>query len=172
LVAAALLAPWLIFLTARQTALYPPSPTPATELVSLPVAVAVVMLSAAVLWLARPGPLVHAVLLTVLTGGIALVGAQLGSPLANATADYCADFCRSAIFGRFLTFFGWPLAAALGVAALALREARAPSAVASLSRVAWSRAFAVVTLVLGYVASIAWWGIVLPTGGLGPPGPY
>jgi len=171
LVAAALLGPWLLFLTTRQTALYPPAPTPAVELVPTAVTIGAIIVAVA-LRLALPGTLVHGLFLTVLTGGVALGAAQLGIPLANAAADYCGDFCRSAIFGRFLTFFGWPIATSLAIGALARREARPPADAGSLERAAWSRAFAAVVLFLGLGAGTLWWGIILPNGSMGPPGPY
>ena len=162
LVAAATLGPWLLLITTRQTPLYsgagggPPGP----ELIGTPITLAV-MAAALALRVFRPSMVTHIACLAVLIAGLALVAADLGSPFANATADYCGDFCRSAIMFRFLAFFGWPL---LGAACLAIAwrwERRRPEPGAS-QRALWSHAWIFPTLVLGAIASMAWWRIILP----------
>jgi hypothetical protein len=162
LVAAAILGPWLFLITTRQTALYdgagggPPGP----ELIGTPITM-VAMAAALALRVLRPSVLTHVVCLAVLIGGLALLAANLGSPFANATADYCGDFCRDAIMYRFLAFFGWPL---LGAACLAIAwrwERRRPELGAS-QRALWSHAWIYPTVVLGAIAPTAWWRIILP----------
>lgn len=82
------------------------------------------------------------------------------SPLANASGDYCGDFCRSAIMGRFLAFFGWPSVTAVGLAIFGRWERRRPE-FGSAERAAWSWTWAVVTIVLATVAADAGWRIIL-----------
>jgi hypothetical protein len=76
--------------------------------------------------------------------------------------DYCGDFCRTAIMGRFLSFFGWPLLTAIGLVLLGRRDRRAAGGAAE--RAIWTRAWATATLVLGLLASAVWWWIILPEG--------
>jgi hypothetical protein len=129
---------WLILITLRQVALFPPAPTPASEV--LPMS---------------------------LMGGLVAVAAgfrvQRGQPLANATADYCGDLRRNAIVGRFVAFFGWPVLAAIALWAIARSEGSTASEAAA-ERASWTRSWAVVTLVTGLAAAIAWWRIILPNG--------
>lgn len=163
LVAAVLLGAWLVLLTSRQTALYPTFAPPGPELLPVPITVAVLVASVA-LRAARPTIVTHVVFLAVTSGVVALLAAHLGSPLANASGNYCGDFCRSAIMGRFLAFFGWPLLTSGGLLVLAHREARLPAGREAMERAAWSRAWAGVTLVVGLCAAVAWWRIILPNG--------
>ena len=162
LVAAVILGPWLYLITTRQVALYdgagggPAGP----ELISTPFTIAL-MAAAGALRVLRPSVATHVVCLAVLIGGLALLAAHLGSPFANATADYCGDLCRSAIVGRFLAFFGWPLLCAACLAIAWRWERRRPEPEAT-ERALWSHAWIYPTLVLGTVASIAWWRITLP----------
>jgi hypothetical protein len=162
LFAAVILGPWLFLITTRQTALYagagggPPGP----ELIRTPITL-VAMAAALALRVLRPSVATHLVCLAVMICGLALLAANLGSPFANATADYCGDFCRDAIMTRFLAFFGWPL---LGAACLAIAwgwEHRRPEPGAS-QRALWSHAWIYPTVVLGAIESTAWWRIILP----------
>jgi len=162
LIAAVILGPWLFLITTRQTALYNGAGggQPGPELIATPITVGT-MAAAITLRVLRPSVATHVVCISVLIGGLALLAAHLGSPFANATADDCGDFCRSAIMGRFLAFFGWPL---LGAACLAIawrRERRRPEPGAS-QRALWSHAWIYPTFALGAVASTAWWRIALP----------
>lgn len=162
LLPALVMAAWLLFLTSRQVALFPstgPSPEPPPV---APIVFGATLLAVEVRrW--RPTTVTHVVMLAVITGGIALLAAQLGTPLANATTDYCGDFCRSAIIGRAVTFFGWPIVTAGALWVLARVEARNKTT-AGLERAAWTRAWAGTSLVLGLAASVAWWMIILPDG--------
>lgn len=153
---------WLVLITSRQVALFPPAATPGRELLPTTLIGGLVAV-AAVARLARPGLLTHVAFLGALTCGLALVAAMLGQPLANATIDECGDFCRTAIAGRFIAFYGWPLIAA-AILALVARADRRSAAVGSAERVAWTTAWAVVTAVLGMAAAVVWWRIVLPEG--------
>jgi hypothetical protein len=153
---------WLVLITSRQAALYPPAPTPARELLPTTLVGGLVAV-AAVARVARPGLLTHVAVLGALTCGMALVAAMLGQPLASATVDQCGDFCRTAIIGRFIAFFAWPLVAA-AILVLVARAERRSAAVGSAERVAWTRAWAVVTIVLAMAAAIVWWRIILPEG--------
>jgi hypothetical protein len=161
-VAAAILCPWLFLITLRQTALFdgsgggPPRP----GLLATPVTLAV-MAAALVLRLLRPTVAAHVVCLAVMTCGLALLAAQLGGPLANATADYCGDQCRTAIMGRLLSFAGWPLVGATGLLAAWAWERRRPEPGAA-ERALWSHAWIYPTLLLGLAWSISWWRIILP----------
>lgn len=157
---------WLAFLTSRQTALYPTVAQPATELVPIWLVLGAVIVAVIGRLLARSTRVVVACM-TVLVCGAALVAAQLGTPLANASGDvvggdYCGDFCRTAIMGRFLWFFGWPLLTATGLVLLGRRDRLAVGGV--VERIAWTRAWASATLLLGLVAAAVWWGIILPKG--------
>ena len=153
---------WLVFIASRQVALFPPGPTRPSEVLPAPVTVGVVAIGAAIRVL-RPSLISHIGFLAVLTCGLGLLAAQLGQPLANATADYCGDQCRTAIIGRFVTFFGWPIAAAVVLGLMASAESRRPDTTAA-ERAAWTRSWAVVTLVLGLAASVVWWRTILPNG--------
>jgi hypothetical protein len=166
LVAGSVLVVWLAFLSSRQTALYPTVAQPAVELVPIPLAFGAIIVafvgrllawstSVAVVWMA------------VLSCGAALVAAQLGAPLSNASdgvvgGDYCGDFCRSAIMGRFISFFGWPLLTASGLILLGRRDRLVAGGGAE--HAAWTRAWAAATLVLGLLASAVWWRVILPEG--------
>jgi hypothetical protein len=153
---------WLIVITSRQVALFPPAATPGSELAPMSLIGGLVGVAAA-LRVAKPSLATHLALLAALTFGLALLAAQLGRPLANATADYCGDFCRTAIIGRFVAFFGWPVLAAIALWAIARSERRTPGDAAT-ERASWTRSWAVVTLVTGIAAGIAWWRIILPNG--------
>jgi hypothetical protein len=103
----------------------------------------------------------------VLGGGAALLAVQLGAPLANASGgevggDYCGDFCRTAIMGRFLSFFGWPVLTAIWLVLLGRRDRRAAGGGAG--RASWTRVWATATLVLGLLVSAVWWRIILAKG--------
>lgn len=162
LTAAAILGSWLLLLTSQQVALYPTSSPPEPFPLPAPVVVGAV-LAAGVLRVVRRTTLVHVTFLAVFVCGVALLAAHLGSPLANAAGDYCGDFCRSAIMGRFLVFFGWPIVTAVGLAIFGRWERRRPE-FESAERAAWSSTWAVVTVVLGTIAGVAWWRIILPNG--------
>jgi hypothetical protein len=153
---------WLTLITSRQVALFPPAATPARELVPLSVTGGLVAVAAG-FRVARPSLATHLAWLSALTFGLALLAADLGQPLANATADYCGDLCRTAIIGRFLAFFGWPIVAAIALWVIARSEGRTPDEDAA-ARGSWTRSWAVVTLVTGIAAAIAWWRIILPNG--------
>jgi hypothetical protein len=157
----AVLGPWLLLLTSRQVALYPPASAPATELLPGPVALAL-LAAVVVLRLLVTSTVTHVVLLATTVCCAALFAAQLGTPLANASGDYCGDLCRTAIAGRFATFFGWPIVVAGLVAAAGRRKDG--STIGSAELAAWTRPWAFATLVLGLLASVAWWRIVLPGG--------
>jgi hypothetical protein len=161
-VAAAILGPWLILITMRQTALYDGSGggPPGRELVAAPITLAV-MAAALVVRVLRPSVPVHVVCLAVLVCGLALLAAQLGSPFANATAEYCGDYCRTAILARFLSFAGWPLLGAAGLLAAWAWESRRPGP-GAVERARWSHAWIYPTLILGLIGSATWWGIILP----------
>ena len=166
LVASSALVVWLALLTSRQTALYPTVAQPAAELVPISLALGAIVV-AVVGHLVASSTRVAVVCMAVLSCGAALVAAQLGAPLANASAgevggDYCGDFCRTAIMGRFLSFFGWPLLSAIGLVLLGRRDRRAAGGGAE--RAIWTRAWATATLVLGLLASAVWWRIILPEG--------
>jgi hypothetical protein len=161
LVPVAVVGLWLLFLTSRQVALFPPATAPAPELVPGPLVIGV-LAAALGLRLLRPSIASHLVLVGLAVCAAALFAAQLGSPFANATGDYCGDLCRTAIMGRFATFFGWPIVVAGSLAALG-RLGRGPLS-EKVERVAWTRPWAVATLTLGLVASVVWWRIVLPNG--------
>lgn len=158
----ALITGWLILITSRQVALFPPAATPASELLPLSLIGGLIAVAAGVR-VERPSLATHLALLAALTFGLALLGAQLGQPLANATADYCGDLCRSAIIFRFVAFFGWPILAAIAFWAIARSEGRSTSEAAA-ARASWTRSWAMVTLVTGIAAAIAWWRIILPNG--------
>lgn len=162
LVPTGVLGPWLLLLTSRQVALYPAVGGPGSPLFPVPIVVGVAALFVA-LRAVRPTTTTHVAFLAVLTCAVALLAAHLGSPLANASGDYCGDFCRSSIMGRFVAFFGWPVVTAGALAVLARRENRGQVPGREV-RAAWSRAWAWVTLVLGLVAAAAWWRIILPNG--------
>jgi hypothetical protein len=157
-----LLIGWLILITSRQVALFPPAPTPASELLPMSLMGGLVAVAAAIR-VARPSLATHLALLAALTFGLALLAAQLGQPLANATADYCGDLCRTAIIGRFVAFFGWPILASIALWAIARSERRTRGE-APAERASWTRSWAVVTLVTGLAGAIAWWRIILPNG--------
>jgi hypothetical protein len=166
LVASSVLAVWLALLTSRQTALYPTVPQPAVELVPIALAIGAIVV-AAVGRLFAPSTGVAVVLMAILSCGAALVAAQLGAPLANASGgevggDYCGDFCRTAIMGRFVSFFGWPVLTAIGLVLLSRRDPLTASGGAV--RATWTRAWATATLALGLLASAVWWRIILPKG--------
>jgi hypothetical protein len=166
LVAGSMLAAWLAFLTSRQTALYPTVAQPAAELV--PISLALGAIFVAVIGRVFASSTSMAFLcIVVLCCGAALVAAQLGAPLANASGgevggDYCGDFCRSAIVARFVSFFGWPLLTASGLVLLGRRDRR--TAGGGAERADWTRAWATSTLVLGLLTSVIWWRIILPEG--------
>jgi hypothetical protein len=166
LVASSVLVVWLAFLTSRQTALYPTVAQPAAELVPISLALGAVV-AAGVGRLFASSTRVAVVCMAVLCCGAALLAAQLGAPLANASGgelggDYCGDFCRTAIMGRFLSFFGWPILTTVGLVLLSRRDRRAAGGGAE--RATWTRAWAAATLVLGLLASVVWWRIILPEG--------
>ena len=163
-VAAVILGPWLYLITTRQVALYdgagggPAGP----ELISTPFTIAL-MAAAGALRVLRPSVATHVVCLAVLIGGLALLAAHLGSPFANATADYCGDLCRSAIVGRLS-----PSRSSVGRSS-ARPASRSPGDGSAddpsrrpLSGLFGTDAWIYPTLVLGTVASIAWWRITLP----------
>ena len=162
LAAAAVLGPWLLLITTRQTALYngagggPPGP----ELIATPVTLAA-MAAALALRALMPSVVTHVACLAALTGGLALLAAGLGTPFANATASYCGDFCRNAIGARFLAFFGWPLLGATCLAIAWRQERRRPEPGAA-DRAAWSHAWIYPTIALGLLSSNQWWRTVLP----------
>jgi hypothetical protein len=166
LIAGSALGIWLTFLTSRQTALYPTVAHPATELVPTSLTLLVVAVAVAGRRLASTTS-VAVVCMAVLSCGAALAAAQLGAPLANASegavgGDYCGDFCRGAIMGRFISFAGWPLLTAIGLVLLGRRD---PLIVGDgTERAAWTRAWAIATLVLGLLASAIWWRVILPRG--------
>ena len=157
-----LLSGWLTVITSRQVALFPPAATPGSELLPIPLIGGLVALAAAVRFV-RPSLATHLALLAAATFGLALLAAQLGQPLANATAAYCGDLCRTAIIGRFVAFFGWPVLVVIALWVIARWERRIPGEAAA-ERASWTRTWAVVTLVTGIAAAIAWWRIVLPNG--------
>lgn len=166
LVASATLALWLALLTSRQTALYPTVAEPAVEF--LPAWFVLGAIALAVVGRVFAGSTIVAVVcMAVLTCGIGLLAAQLGAPLANASegqvgGGYCGDFCRTAIMGRFVAYFGWPpLAAILLVLLARLDRSNGPT---HDDRAGWSRAWATAVLVLGSIASAVWWGVILPNG--------
>lgn len=166
LVAGSVLGVWLAFLTSRQTALYPTVAQPATELVPITLALGAIV-TAVVGRLFASSTTVAVVSMAFLSCGAALVAAQLGAPLANASGgevggDYCGDFCRTAIMGRFVSFFGWPPLTAIGLVLLGRRDRLAAGGGAE--RATWTRAWATATLVLGLLTSVVWWQIILPQG--------
>lgn len=166
LVASSVLVVWLAFLTSRQTALYPTVAQPAAELAPIPLAL-VAIVAAVIGRLLASSTSVAVVCMAVLSCGAALVAAQLGAPLANASdgvigGDYCGDVCRSAIMGRFISFFGWPLLTAFGLVLLGRRDRLVAGGGAE--RATWTRAWAIATLILGLLASAVWWRIILPEG--------
>lgn len=166
LVASSVLVVWLAYLTSRQTALYPTVAGPAAELVPMSLALGAIVV-AIVGRLVTSSTSVAAVCMAVLVCSAALVAAQLGGPLANASGatvggDYCGDFCRTAIMGRFVSFFGWPLLTAIGLVLLGRRDRRAAGGGAE--RASWTRAWATATLVFGLLAAVVWWRIILPEG--------
>jgi len=162
IVPAVLMTGLLILITSRQVALFPPDATRGSELLPWPLMGGLVAVAVG-FRVERPSLATHLALLMALTFGLALLGAQLGQPLANATADYCGDLCRTAIIGRFVAFFGWPVLAAIALWAIARSEARTAGEAAA-ERASWTRSWAVVTLLMGVVAAIAWWRIILPNG--------
>jgi hypothetical protein len=162
ILATVLLGAWLLLITSRQLALFPRSAAFPAELLPPPIVVGLILVAAAVRAV-RPSLVSHVAFLVAFSFGLALLGSQLGQPLANSTADYCGDQCRTAILGRFVTFFGWPILAALALAILARREARSPAA-AARERAAWSWAWAAAALVGGIAAAVVWGRIILPNG--------
>ena len=160
-IAAAVLGPWLMLITSRQTALYHGGGggPPGAELLPMPVTI-VAMAGAVAIRMLRPSIAAHAVCLAVLVCGLALLAASLGTPFANATWDYCGDFCRSAIMARTAAFFGWPLLAAAGLT-VAARLERAKDDKTILELAAWSRAWVPPTLILGLAAAVVWYQIIL-----------
>jgi hypothetical protein len=152
----AILVPWLALLGSWQTALFPLAGQPPEPLVSWQVVVLVIAAVVAIR-VVRPGLVTHVVALAATSMGIALLAAQIGSPLANATADYCGDFCWTAIGLRFISFFGWPIALAAGLLVTARRTPDAELA-------SWTRSWAIVTLVAGLAVAVAWWRTILPNG--------
>lgn len=162
LVAAAVLAAWLLLITTRQTALYRGNGggPPGSELLPLAVVLAAMAIAVAARF-GRPSVTTHLIGIASVVGGLALLAANLGVPFANASATYCGDFCRTAIMGRFVAFFGWPLLAALGLA-LAWRLERSGATDEAMRRAAWSKAWIFPTLIVGLLAALAWWRIVLP----------
>jgi hypothetical protein len=163
--ASSVLGVWLALLASRQTALYPTVQDPATELIPTMVTLGVIVV-ALVGRLLAPSTSVAVVCMAIISCGAALMAAQLGAPLANASGDvvggdYCGDLCRTAILGRFLWFFGWPLLTATVLVLLGRSDGRA---VGGLDRVIWTRAWASATLVLGLIGSAVWWRIILPNG--------
>jgi hypothetical protein len=161
LVAAGILAPWLVVITSRQVPLYRGvgGGPPGEELV--PWQIALVVVAAALgLRVARPTAATHAVALAVGICSLALLAASLGTPFANATADYCGDSCRTAIMGRMVAFFGWPILGTLMLIA-AHRSDRRTATPAALDRAAWSAAWIAPTAIFGLVAAAAWARIVL-----------
>ena len=156
----------MALLTSRQTALFPTVARPAVELVPIWLALGAVVVGVVGRRFA-PSTSVAVVCMAVLVCGAALTAAQLGAPLANASGDvvggdYCGDQCRTAIMGRFLWFFGWPVLTATGLVLLGRRDRLATGGV--VERTVWTRAWASSTLVLGLIASVVWWRIILPKG--------
>jgi hypothetical protein len=162
LVAVLILGPWLLLLTNLQTALYPLESPPTPSPVPAPLVAGAIIVTGWLRVQRRTTP-AHLLFLVVLVCGVAFLAAHVGSPLANASGEYCGDFCRTAIMGRFLAFFGWPILVAAGLAVLGRLERSRPEAGAS-ERASWSWAWGAVALVLGTLASIAWWRIILPNG--------
>lgn len=160
-VASAVLGPWLLLITSRQTALYNGSGggLAGAELIATPITLAVMVVASALRFV-RPSSTTHVACLAALIAGLALLAAQLGSPFANASADYCGDFCRTAIMGRFVAFFGWPLVAGMCLT-LASRWERGRPVPGAAERARWSRAWLYPTVVFGFLASVAWWRIVM-----------
>ena len=166
LVASSVLVVWLAYLTSRQTALYPTVAGPAAELVPIPLALGAIVVAIVGRLFTSPTS-VAVVCMAVLACDAALVAAQLGAPLANASGgtvggDYCGDFCRTAIMGRFISFFGWPILTSIGLVLLGRRDRRAAGGGAA--RASWTRGWATATLVLGLLAAAVWWRIILPEG--------
>lgn len=165
LVASSVLVVWLAFLTSRQTALYPTVAQPAAELVPTWLALGAIV-ATAVGRLFASSVSVAVVCMAVLSCGVALVAAQLGAPLANASGgqvggDYCGDLCRTAIMGRFVSFFGWPVLTSIGLVLLGRRDRLEAG---EAERAIWTRAWAIATPVFGLSASAIWWQIILPKG--------
>jgi hypothetical protein len=161
-VPAVLMAGWLLVISSRQVALFPPAVTQASEIVPVWLIGSVVAVSVAARVI-RPTLPTHVAVLAASTFGLALLAAQLGQPLANATADYCGDQCRTAIMGRFVAFFGWPILAAIVLRVVARAESRAADEEGA-ERAAWTRSWALVTLVMGLASAAGWWRIILPDG--------
>ena len=164
--ASSIVAIGLAFLTSRQTALYPTVAQPAVELVPASLAFGAVAL-AVVGRLVAPSTSVAVVCMAALSWSAALLAAQLGAPLANASdgaigGDYCGDFCRTAIMGRFVSFFGWPILTAISLVLLGRRDRLEPDD--GGERASWTRAWATATLVLGFLFAAIWWRIILPGG--------
>ena len=159
--AVAILAPWLLLISSRQVQLYagegggPPRP----ELLPMPVVLAAIAV-ALILPRIRPSVAIHVACLAVAVSGVALLAASLGTPFADATAEYCGDLCRTQIMFRTAAFVGWPALASAGLALQARADLRAPDAL-GLERAEWSRAWVAPTLILGYLASATWWQLVL-----------
>jgi len=155
LVPIALIGPWLTVLGVMQTSLLPPA-TPLPDRPRPELAVLAIV-AAVIVRLRAPSLVTHVAALAVTTGGVALLAAQIGAPFANATADYCGDFCRTAIMARAVTFVGWPIATAAVLSVLARRDRDRELA-------SWTRPWARVTLVLGLAAAVWWWRTILPNG--------
>ena len=162
LVVAIGLAGWLLLITLFQRPVQAGAGggQPGPELLP-PTATFAAMALAVVFRVLRPSLATHLACLAVIVGGIALLAASLGAPFANATATYCGDFCRTEIFLRLLGWIGWPPLVALGLW-VATRLERRRSGVGAAERAAWTRAWIWPVLIVGWVASIAWWRIVLP----------
>jgi hypothetical protein len=162
LAAAAILGSWLLLLTSWQVALYPTGETlPTARMPALPV---VVVMGAAVLARVRwPSTLTHLLALAIFVGGVAALAANPGSPLPSAVGDLCSASCRDGIAGRFINFYGWPIAvfAVLGWRARIERESPDPVSRACWT---WTWAWAIAALVLGLWAALVWWQIILPKG--------
>ena len=162
LFASGVLGVWLLVIASRQVALYAGAGggPPGDELLPVPVTGSAMLLALAAR-IARPSVLTHVACIVALVCGLALLGASLGSPFANATATYCGDFCRDAIMGRFIAFFGWPIVSAFALY-VAWRWERASHRPGSVEQAAWSRAWILPTLVLGLAAALLWWHALLP----------
>jgi hypothetical protein len=162
LAAAAILGPWLLLLTSWQVALYPTGETlPTAMMPAWPVLVA---MGAAILVRVRwPSPRTHLLALAILVGGVAALAANPGSPLPSAVGDLCSASCRDGIAGRFMSFYGWPIAVFVVLGWRARIERGSPDPVTRACWT-WTWAWAIAALVLGLWAALNWWHIILPKG--------
>jgi hypothetical protein len=151
----------LLLITTRQTELFDGAGggDPGPELLPVPIVLGA-MATAVIARLLAPSSLAHNACLAIVVCGVATLAASLGVPFANATADYCGDFCRTAIMGRFGAFFGWPAVTALALW-LVSRSEGARESPGSAVWPGWTRAWILPTLILGLMAAVLWWWIVL-----------